>query len=82
METTDKSKKMLRISIAVSIVLCSLSIFIFSLNFNPANASSANTNLDNNYKIVGVINDVTNDYIISVIGYNEVTGSVKVIATE
>ncbi len=78
----EKTRKILNISIALSIVLCSLSIFIYSLNYKTATAKPVNTMLDNDYKLAGIVDDGphSDGTFVKVIGYNETSGEIKVMA--
>ena len=81
MKTTEKSKTFLNISIAVSITICSLSLLIYTLNNNPAKADPINPTPVNGYKLAGVVSSAsTAGFYVRVIGYNETTGEVKVLA--
>lgn len=67
----DTTKKLLNISIAVSIVLCSLSLFIYCIKCEPLKA--ANTKAETgDYIPVGILIDkpFSDETFCTVIGYN------------
>jgi|SaaInlLV_10m_DNA_2_1039722.scaffolds.fasta_scaffold64973_1 hypothetical protein len=83
MKTTNKSKTILNISIALSIVLCSLSLFLYSCQINPAKAATEATITDDGYEAVGVFIDRAGNAQgneMAVIGYNSTTGDMKILA--
>ncbi|MCX6320231.1 MAG: hypothetical protein NTX93_00275 [Bacteroidia bacterium] len=77
----ERTKRILNISIAISIVLCSLSIFIYSLKNNTANAQPVVP--ADVYKAIDVLYSTSSAGYedIIVIGYNEQTKNIKILAT-
>jgi hypothetical protein len=75
-------KKISKLSIAVSIILISMSILLYSFKNNSSKADS-NMSSDG-YTIVGLIyqNSSAGPYDIKVIGYNETTKDIKVLASK
>ena len=71
----DKAKKLLNISIGISLVLCSFSLLIFSTRNNIAKAQNVS---QGNYVVVGLLNEGIGKYC--VIGYNKETGGTKILA--
>lgn len=66
----ERTKRILNIAIAISIVLCSMSIFIYSIS--PAKASTSAQNSAEGYIPVGIeVNNAGGPDIIQVIGYNK-----------
>jgi hypothetical protein len=82
----ERSKKILNIAIAISIVLCSLSLFLYSVNSNKAIAQPLTVNnapvvTPDGYTVIDVLYMTSsNGYnYIKVLGYNEKTNDIKVL---
>jgi len=76
----ELTKKILNISIATSIVLLSLSVFIYSIRDNKAIAAPQT---DSGYIVAGVVNvPYGNSVITKVIGYNQKTAEIRVLAQQ
>ena len=80
----DTTKKILNISLALGLVLCSLSLFIFSIKSNTAGAQQrmpprpGGPGGPGGYIVAGIVSSGVNHY--DIIGYNPENGGVKVLA--
>ena len=72
----DTIKKILKISIAFSLVCISLSVLIYSIRDSKAIAAPQKD--ANGYEVVGVVITKWEDYV--VVGYNPTTADMKILA--
>jgi len=71
----NQAKNILRVSAAISILLCSVSLFIFSIKGNTATAQIRPAN---DFQAIGVLGAGIGKYV--VVGYNPKTGVTKIIS--
>lgn len=70
----ELTKKILNISIAISIITCSFALFIYSIKGNTVNAQTTSYN---GFDVIGVLNGGVGKY--DIIGFNPKTGQTKIL---